>query len=211
MSGHWRNTLMVSMLLILSAPIGAEESAVPVWSVGDSWTFNKTDGPTYGNQGVLRSTIVFSVKESRDSSYRVEVARQPTLGTEGGPAIWAISRGLNTYWRDSAQLPWTELRFLNWPLTEGKTWQFQHPQPDGRLFSWSASAKGWDEVTVPAGRFKTMVIAIEGRNADGSYAKQGTVWYAPAVKWKVKEEWLATGYAAYVAREHLELQSYELH
>ena len=64
---------------------------------------------------------------------------------------------------------------------------------------------------MPAGRFKTMVIFIEGRNADGSYAKQGTVWYAPAVKWKVKEEWLATGYAAYVAREHSELQSYELH
>jgi len=217
MNKPWRNAWRAGLLLAVTASIAitasfaADESAVPVWSVGDRWTFNKTDGPTYANQGVLHSTIMFSVKESRDSSYRVEVTRQPTVGTEGGPTIWGISRGLNTYWRDSAQLPWTELRFLNWPLTEGKTWQFQHPQPDGRLFSWSASAKGWDEVTVPAGRFKAMVIAIEGRNADGSYVRRGTLWYAPAVKWKVKEEWLVTGYAAYVAREGLDLQSYELH
>ena len=46
MSEQWRTALMVSMLLILSLPIGAEESTVPVWSVGDRWTFNKTDGPT---------------------------------------------------------------------------------------------------------------------------------------------------------------------
>src|SRR3979409_1489854 len=111
MNRPWRSAWVGALLVTIAAPVAAEESTVPVWSVGDRWTFNKFDGPTYDNQGVLRSMVVFSVKESRDRSYGVEVTKQPNPGTDGGPAIWSISRGLNTYWRDSAQLPWTELRF----------------------------------------------------------------------------------------------------
>jgi hypothetical protein len=207
-----RGAWMALLLTMALVPAAAEEGALPVWSVGDRWTFDKFDGPTYDNQGVIRSTIVFLIKESRDRSYGVEVTTQPAR-TDRGPVLWNISRGLNTYWRDGAQLPWTELRFLNWPLGEGTTWQFQHPQRDGGLFSWRASAERWEEVVVPAGRFKALLIVIDGRSADGSYAKHGKLWYAPAVKWKVKEEWVGepAGHATYVARERWELHSYELH
>ena len=58
MGGRWRNTMMVSVLLILSAPIGAEEIDLPVWSVGDTWTYKKTEGPlTYEKRSTTRHSL----------------------------------------------------------------------------------------------------------------------------------------------------------
>jgi hypothetical protein len=103
------------------------------------------------------------------------------------------------------------LQFLQWPLGVGKTWQFEHPQPNGGTFVWKAKVEGWEDVTVPAGRFKALVIRIEGRPSSGVYVQNRTVWYAPAARWKVKEEWTGQSARSIIARERWELQSYELH
>jgi hypothetical protein len=204
--------MMVSALLILSPPIAAEEIELPVWSVGDRWTFEKTEGPLSDNQGIFHSTVRISVVELHPKRYRTEVTTQPAAGSgEKVTGERNVSRALNLYYRESAQLPFTELQFLQWPLTPGKTWQFEHPQPNGGTFVWNAKADGWEDVTVPAGRFKALVIQIEGKPSSGVYAQSRKVWYAPAVKWKVKEEWTGQSARWIVSRERWELQSYELH
>jgi hypothetical protein len=59
---------MVSVLVVLSAPIEAQEIELPVWSVGDRWTFEKTEGPLSINQGIFCSTVRILVVESCNSS-----------------------------------------------------------------------------------------------------------------------------------------------
>lgn len=212
MNSNWRNTLVVSILLVVSAPIGAEEIELPVWSVGDRWTFDKTEGPLSDNQGIFHSTVRISVIEPRPKVYRTDVTTQGGSGSDQqGTVERNVGRALNSYYRASAQLPFTELQFLQWPLAAGKTWQFEHPQPNGGTFVWNAKVDGWEDVTVPAGRFKALVIRIEGKQSGSVYAQRRTVWYAPAAKWKVKEEWTGESGRWTVARERWELQSYELH
>ena len=82
---------------------------------------------------------------------------------------------------------------------------------DGGTFVWNAKVDGWEDVTVPAGRFEALVIRIAGKQSGSVCAQRRTVWYAPAAKWKVKEEWTADSGRWIVSRERWDLQSYELH
>ena len=213
MGGHWRNTIMVSVLLILSAPIGAEEIDLPVWSVGDTWTYKKTEGPLTYENAIYHSTLTFGVVGLENRWYRVNVTTASSLQSGGkSSGIRNITRNLNGYYREGAQLPFTELEFLRWPLVAGKSWEFEHPLLDGGSFVWRAKVDGWVDVAVPAGRFKAVRIDIEGRpRAGGLYVQHRTVWYAPSVKSKVKEEWSGEWGRIIVTRENYELENYELH
>jgi hypothetical protein len=212
MNGIWRNAVVALVLTALWATAGAEEIELPTWTVGDRWTFEKTEGPLSDNQGVFHSTVRTSVIEIRPKVYRTEITTQPAPGSDQkSTAERNISRGLNLYYRQNAQLPFTELQFLQWPLAVGKTWQFEHPMTDGGTFVWNVKVDRWEDVTVPAGSFKTLVISVEGKQTNGVQAQRRTVWYAPSAKWRVKEEWTGTSGRWIVARERWELQSHELH
>jgi hypothetical protein len=205
--------MMVSVLLILSAPIGAEEIGLPVWSAGDTWTYKKTEGPLTYENAIYHSTLKFDVVALQTKHYRVYVTTASSLQSgEKTSGMRNITRNLNGYFREGAQLPFTELEFLQWPLVAGKNWEFEHPLLDGGSFVWRAKVDGWVDVAVPAGRFKAVRIDIEGRpRAGGLYVQHRTVWYAPSVKWKVKEEWSGEWGRIIVTRENYELENYELH
>ena len=122
---------------------------------------------------------------------------------------WRISVNLNNYWRESATLPWTEHEFPRWPLVVGKSWDFTHPMPDGSLFEWHVTVAGWEEVSVPAGKFKAMVVKVTGATG-AHYRQERTLWYSPDAKAVVKHEWRGV-YRTYKAEgELIELESFSV-
>ena len=91
---------------------------------------------------------------------------------------------------------------LQFPLVVGKTWTFGYKyqsKPDTLvIINQSAKVKGWETITVPAGRFKVMRVEHEGRyNAEkGSDRWSGRIqeifWYSPVVRRIVAHEYSDT-------------------
>ena len=202
----------LSSTLALSQSIH-QELPRPEWSIGDSWTYRIVEGPISANPGVFASTRTFTVLERRSDRYRVSVTTQEEYATRRETSEkWGISQNLNNYYRENAQLPYTELEFLRFPLAVGQAWTFEHPTPDGGVFLWSVRVDGWDEVTVPAGKFATVVIKVEGQKKGGDlYLQRRTIWYAPSAKTKVKEQWSGQAdHGVILRRVSTELLHYQL-
>ncbi len=202
---------------LLGTAIGARaEDGVerPTWSIGDTWTYLQTVGPATFEPATWHYKKTYTVIELRPTSYRGAWATTPmeqTTGESASTVLANISRDLNGYYRASAKLPYSELSFLQWPLVGAKSWSFVHPMADGRLFDWQARVEGWEDVTVPAGTFRAIVIKIDGQARGGdSYAQHRTIWFAPATKSKVKEAWFATWNLYTLNKEVWELESFAL-
>lgn len=91
-----------------------------------------------------------------------------------------------------------EHKTYEWPLTPGRKWKVQYTERSvsypGRtyVYRFEARVEGPEVVTVPAGKFDTARIRVEGhyvRSNDQRSAEVGyTVWYSPKVKRAVKLE-----------------------
>jgi len=196
----------------LASTLDAER---PLWSPMDTCTWRITLGPTTFNPAEARYRRTITIVGRRGDQYRADVTTVPVQGTGGqetSTGNWGISSDLNTYYRENADLPYTELRFLQWPMTVGKTWTFEHPLADGGSFAWKATVARWEDVAVPAGRFRALVVEIEGQTKGGSIARQvRTIWYAPVTKSKVREVWYRQIRGHTTRLEQYELESYSLH
>ena len=103
------------------------------------------------------------------------------------------------------------MRFLRWPLVVGETWTFQLPLASGRTFEYHAPVDRWEEVTVPAGRFKAVVVELKGQASGPQGTTVTTVWFAPDAKWTVKQHVYGTRGSHIVPQELWELERFELH
>lgn len=132
-----------------------------------------------------------------------------TARSDQGSKAWRerITKDLNRFWRGSG----AELAYLRWPLVVGKTWTFENPIDDAVHLA-SVRVVGWEDVTVGAGRFHTIVIQAEAsQKGGGFYFQQIALWYAPEAKWVVKVHWKTNLKGAYVWEEvDSELQSFSL-
>jgi hypothetical protein len=119
----------------------------------------------------------------------------------GGKSVYRIGDGAKIRLYDQATGNWTatirEGRELQealpyvpiyaFPLWVGKIWQSRYTYEDrerGRTFSdvlWLGRVTAYEDVTVPAGTFKT--FKVEGTNV---YATRLVEWYAPELKTSVK-------------------------
>lgn len=112
-----------------------------------------------------------------------------------------------------------EVKF-DFPLEVGKTWKYDYKnaRSDGKGYiAHSAEAKvdGWEDVEVPAGKFKalkvTHYIFYSNVNASGrttNRATQKNYWYSPEVKREVKYEFVDRSGAG--DRVRTELVEYEV-
>ena len=87
-------------------------------------------------------------------------------------------------------------RFLKFPLHVGETYSFESSYRNSdsaeieRKSKWDMKVVGWEDVIVPAGKFRAVRIEGIGTNADGRPARQQTqetIWYVPEVNRKVKD------------------------
>jgi len=187
---HRSGSATIVAWMVYSAVLSAQEIERPTWSLTDTWTYKVIDLNTYREgRGRFPSTRKVTITEVRGGRYWADVSIAKEYGErETKEEKWGISVNLNNYERDNATLPWTEMEFLRWPLAVGKSWTFSHPTSDGTRFEWHATVDRWEEVSVPAGRFKAIVVKIEGKG-NTPYTAERTVWYAPEAKATVKVDW----------------------
>ncbi len=90
---------------------------------------------------------------------------------------------------------------FKWPLSVGKKWEskftYTNYSRENKTYSFKTpiSIMGYEDVTVPAGTFKTFRIQ----------AGEEMYWYAPSVGWVVKEQ-----LGSYYTRHVLELEEYTI-
>jgi hypothetical protein len=153
----------------------------PALVIGSSFVFQDTN---LSNGRICK--VIMTVKEKKQF--------------EGKPAYWIqVKRekdryfdiyDMNLNWigssEDGKELESAEpcIRVFDWPLKVGKEWSSDYISRQcsegfrpSRL-KISVKIRTYEEVTVPAGTFKTLRIQ----------AGEETFWYAPSIGWAVKEE-----------------------
>jgi len=171
--------------LVAAAPVLAlaQVAARPDWKVGDSWTVAVSV-----NAGVGASTRreeVRTVKEAGETGYVLEFVAKAADGTMTAPETSNFSRDLNFIAPSGgANGGPQEFKWLQWPLEPGKSDQFE-TMAQNSVATWKGKVAGWEEVVVPAGKFKALRLEFD-RSGPFRYAAQDSVWYAPDAKAVVK-------------------------
>ena len=181
-----KQALIVALLLALPALCAAQEAAVPKpeVKVGDSWTYQRLGRKS--NQPGRSTTRVTFVNE------RVIQTLTGNEGDETWTTDWnAVStRSGNVY------LP--EQALLRFPLRAGDSYPVVYETKAPRSGTGAAHSRhertakvvGWEEVQVPAGKFRALKIEVDGPfyriDAGFSGSAKHVIWYVPSVKRWVK-------------------------
>jgi hypothetical protein len=175
----------VALLLISIAPVVvlAQSVARPDWKVGDSWTVAVSVNAGFGAS--TRREEARTVKEAGDGGYVLEFIAKAADGTVAAPETNNFSRDLN-FIAPSGGVSGgpQEFKWLQWPLEPGKSYQFE-TMVQNSVATWKGKIVGWEEVVVPAGKFKALRLEFD-RSGPFRYAAQDSVWYAPDAKAVVK-------------------------
>lgn len=195
--------LMAALALFAGAASAADPAVVdkPRVAVGDTWTY-KSEIRAGGRARALTET--FEVSGVTGNRLHVVVLRK-FEGDAGGEPIeadmvfsedWNVMITGNRGARPSAIMrPSTAM--LKFPMKVGES----HPSdydmetlPDGNLVRHRRATKvvGWEDIAVPAGKFRALRIEAEGTVQVAKKPKPGrtmvTLWWAPEVKRWVKLE-----------------------
>lgn len=177
----------------------AERALKPLVAPGDTWTYRTTRPRAVE----LETITVTTVSESTDS-IQADVDQRPD-GTAPNPepdrtGVWTrewnskvLSRpgiGVGTVLRPHGAV-------FRFPMKVGDEYETAYelttstksgPGPTYRIRRTTKVVR-WEEVVLPAGRFKTIVIESEGMAQEvggGAWPMSVTLWYAPEVRRQVK-------------------------
>ena len=166
------------------AAIAAHAQSVPRtdWKVGDTWTLGVTVNG--GIAGTSRSEDVRVVKEVSESGYQVESTKRDGSGAAPVVEMLNLSRDHNLISLTGSGGAPQEFKWLQWPLEMGRSYQFETSFQD-QVQTWKGKATGWEDVEVPAGKFKALHLEFE-RNGSNRSAATESFWYAPEAKLVVK-------------------------
>jgi len=152
-------------LLSLSVSVGALSQTLdqPATKAGDTWTYRNTTekGPSGWNQSRDEITVTRVTASSIYYSSKPSGSSQPTKELIAG-ADWSRLRDINGK-ETVVNQP------FKFPLTAGKTWdvqyQEQHPNKAHKYEKLESKfvVVGYEDVEVPAGKFKALKIESEGR------------------------------------------------
>jgi len=194
-----------------SAQVQAQPMERPTLAVGDSWTYEFHEWATLVSPGNYHFVDTVAVTQALPKQYVMSRVSTAERDGESKQSSYRITRDLNGYARQNAAFPWQEAQWLIWPLEPGRSWNFEVPVAAG-INVWEARVKDWEEVEVPAGKFRAIRIVHDlVKSPDPLVTWQVTQWYAPAVKSFVKK----TDYGWYEAtttikRDVRELRSFQL-
>jgi hypothetical protein len=175
-----------------NAPAGMPASVeAPQVRVGDSWTYQFTDGYTQISKGIYRYTVA-AIEAQR---MRVDVSH------DGNPVGGQVfTRDWN--WLEKPMTNLQNFRYdppypaLPFPLAAGKTWRAYIKATDpvaGRTNRVRIDGKvlGWERVKVPAGIFDALKVQrlVYAGNADYDREEEDIFevdWYAPLLGQVIK-------------------------
>lgn len=69
--------------------------------------------------------------------------------------------------------------FLKFPFKAGDTWTDERELSAGEMFTRTCTVGGEEEIEVPAGKFKTVVV--HSKTKTGRFTQRDTEWFAPGV------------------------------
>ena len=180
----------VNTLGMAEARQAIERSPVkrPYVEVGDCWSYRQTTNRKQ-DKPVNDYTMCVTYVDYGKSVILVTSSH----GGEGENQTFTTEWNIVT---DPRSVRTSPTRFLKFPLHVGETYSFESSYRNSnsaeieRKKKWDMKVVGWEDVIVPAGKFRAVRIEGIGTNADGRPARQQTqetIWYVPEVNRKVKD------------------------
>lgn len=170
--------------ILAMAPVEADAQSVarPDWKVGDTWTVAITASSAIA--GANRREEVRVVKEAGETGYKVDNTVKGGGSPAAAPEVLNLSRDLNFIGSSGAGGAPQEFKWLQWPLEPGRTYQFESIF-NNVTSTWKGKVTGWEDVEVPAGKFKALHVEFD-RSGPFRQSASESIWYAPEAKVVVK-------------------------
>ncbi len=203
--------LLAWLVVLFPTMVSAQEKIeAPVWNVRDKWVFDR-EGPmeVIGSDAQWYSVKFSEVIFPKDAS-GVAIFEKSTLNVK-----YLLEKDKRKDYSGFRK------KILNFPLTTGKQWKDLFEQNElgpiggvGRAeYQETFRVLGWEEVQVPAGKFKAIKLEykfVRNFGIGNPSENKAWYWYSPEVKNLVKCHY-EKGYSEYPAeRKDWELVSYEL-
>jgi hypothetical protein len=178
--------LFLAVAFLCAAAAQAQDVPRPDVKAGDSWTYRRVDYETRTVTGVLAGRVTFA----NDRVIQIVNQRQGGEVDTTFTAEWNQVTSANTGIFDPHQ------DILRFPLRPGNThearYEVRFPQQGAYHVRHERKVRvlGWEEIEVPAGRFRALRVESQGsfqrldRSVSGT-AKE-VMWYVPEVKRYVK-------------------------
>jgi len=184
-----KKMVFLGCLILFFAPMvwAQEKIEAPVWNIGDKWDF--------GQEGFLE---VVGIDKN---GYVARFSAGIFLKSAQGKAIFDKSSFNVLYILEgdkAKKYKGAHRRILNFPLVIGKKWEdgFRLMTPQGfphRDGIENIKVLGWEEVTVPAGKFRAIkmenMIKYEALGSGTLSESKVWYWYSPEVKYLVKVQY----------------------
>lgn len=204
---------VVVVAMALAQAAMAQQGPVnrPALKPGSEWTYN-VDASKRNKPGPAQSPLKRVIKEVGDKEITYDLinstgTRTTVMTTDLNP----LSEGMTSGARASAPLP-----FFAFPLEPGKAYggTLTYPSPFGSVdvqMVVNSKVAEWEEVTVPAGKFRALRIEMQARSSGGPIngTRSVKLWYAPEVGQYVRGEFDMT-YSPIAGKTIYELTSYSL-
>jgi hypothetical protein len=212
----WRAALFacVALPVIVLAQQLPDRVEAPAIGVGDNWTFQYFDvwKNVKGNRTRQEVTAV------ADDGISIDAKRL----NDGRITHLKFSRELNPMDRGNMRFAPFYARYA-FPLVPGKTWERDatgnNPAENKTWrYQFKGKVEGWEKVKVQAGEFDALKVTVEAyyqgteiNGPRGSGKLTETLWYAPAVKTFVKQEYQDTDWMGKVYnRDKWELTAFSV-
>ena len=181
--------LLASLAIGFAGLVSAQPNSPierPPVQVGDRWTYQRYDYATGQRRGAYEMQVVFAARGVIQvvSSRKDKTDELDTTFTHDWNAVSTTSRVFNPH-----------TGWLRFPLEAGAKYQASYEAVHlKKQFKFRNQRQvrvlGWEEVQVPAGKFRALKIVSEGRFERAGTVAQGTasdvIWYVPEVRRWVK-------------------------
>lgn len=165
-------------------PSPAQEAAkAPIWEEGDEWRYRWASPRGSGTffRSVIREEVIEGI------GYYVLRSGSREIYYSKNELAWLMERERGGV-EERASPAW---RRFAWPLVVGKEWETTYTWENPRERSTEdrfrrLKVEALETVTVPAGTFRAFHVIVKDRVGAITYE----YWYAPEVKWVVKEKTL---------------------
>ncbi len=173
-----------------AAPADDEPVARPDVRAGDRWSYRRMDYATKASRGEYDLRVTFS-------SERGIVAVATEKNRPEVDTTWTAD--WNAVVGPTGDIYSPDTSTFRFPLAVGATYpsafdlRRMHARGFGMRFERTAKVLGWEDIEVPAGRFRALRVEIDGSwkrvDVRASGTARTTMWYVPAVKRWVKYQY----------------------
>lgn len=207
-------------LSVITVPSVFSQTQAPVerpeFVIGDRWVLRQVDLHSDEEQNKWENKVT-GLQDDSVQFAGVTLANKDA--SKVGKSYKASASRATLTFPNSLIVEGQEVKF-DFPLEVGKTWKYDYKtrRNDGKGFiTYSAEAKvdSWEDVEVPAGKFKALKVThsifYSNVNSSGTTTNRQllkTYWYSPQVKREVKYEYVDRHAAG--DRTRTELVEYEV-